>query len=73
MRHGPLESDVQGLADAFILMGYAFDSPEARNSIKKFFEDDILRRFIGICTLAEETRYLSKHIKVTHQRRHSAV
>ncbi len=38
MRHRPIGIGVQGLADAFILMGYPFDSPEARRLNKEIFE-----------------------------------
>jgi ribonucleoside-diphosphate reductase alpha subunit len=38
MRHRPIGIGVQGLADAFILMGYAFDSPEARKLNTEIFE-----------------------------------
>jgi ribonucleoside-diphosphate reductase alpha chain len=38
MRHRPIGIGVQGLADAFILMGFAFDSPEARKLNKEIFE-----------------------------------
>ncbi len=38
MRHRPIGIGVQGLADAFILMGYAFDSPESRKLNKEIFE-----------------------------------
>jgi ribonucleoside-diphosphate reductase alpha subunit len=38
MRHRPIGIGVQGLADAFILMRYAFDSPEARKLNKEIFE-----------------------------------
>ncbi len=38
MRHRPIGIGVQGLADAFILMGYAFDSPEARKLNQEIFE-----------------------------------
>lgn len=38
MRHRPIGIGVQGLADAFILMGYAFDSPEARKLNRDIFE-----------------------------------
>ncbi len=38
MRHRPIGIGVQGLADAFILMGFAFDSPEARLLNKEIFE-----------------------------------
>ena len=38
MRHRPIGLGVQGLADAFILMGFAFDSPEARKLNRDIFE-----------------------------------
>ena len=38
MRHRPIGIGVQGLADAFILMRYAFDSPEAKQLNKEIFE-----------------------------------
>ena len=38
MRHRPIGLGVQGLADAFILMRYAFDSTEARQLNKDIFE-----------------------------------
>ncbi len=38
MRHRPIGIGVQGLADAFILMRYAFDGPEARKLNSEIFE-----------------------------------
>lgn len=38
MRHRPIGIGVQGLADAFILMRYAFDSDEARELNREIFE-----------------------------------
>ena len=38
MRHRPIGIGVQGLADAFILMRHAFDSPEARQLNREIFE-----------------------------------
>ncbi len=38
MRHRPIGLGVQGLADAFILMRFPFDSPEARKLNKEIFE-----------------------------------
>lgn len=38
MRHRPIGIGVQGLADAFILMRYAFDSEEARALNREIFE-----------------------------------
>lgn len=37
-KHRPVGLGVQGLADVFALMGYAFDSPEARGLNKDIFE-----------------------------------
>lgn len=38
LRHRPIGIGVQGLADAFILMRYSFDSPEARKLNQEIFE-----------------------------------
>lgn len=38
LKHRPIGIGVQGLADAFILMRYPFDSPEARELNRKIFE-----------------------------------
>jgi ribonucleoside-diphosphate reductase alpha chain len=38
MRHRPIGLGVQGLADAFILMGFPFESVEARNLNREIFE-----------------------------------
>jgi ribonucleoside-diphosphate reductase alpha subunit len=38
MRHRPIGIGVQGLADTFIMMGFPFDSPEARQLNKEIFE-----------------------------------
>ena len=38
MRHRPIGIGVQGLADAFILMRHAFDSPEAKQLNNEIFE-----------------------------------
>ena len=38
MRHRPIGIGVQGLADAFILMRFPFDSPEAKQLNKEIFE-----------------------------------
>jgi len=37
LRHRPIGIGVQGLADAFVLMGHPFDSPEARELNKEIF------------------------------------
>ena len=38
MRHRPIGIGVQGLADTFMLMKYAFDSPESRKLNREIFE-----------------------------------
>ena len=38
MRHRPIGIGVQGLADTFILMRQAFDSPEAKQLNSEIFE-----------------------------------
>ena len=38
MRHRPIGIGVQGLADTFILMRHAFDSPEAKQLNAEIFE-----------------------------------
>ena len=35
MRHRPIGLGTQGLADAFLLLGMAFDSPEVRNGTEE--------------------------------------
>jgi ribonucleoside-diphosphate reductase alpha chain len=37
LRHRPIGIGVQGLADTFVLMGYPFDSPEAKELNKEMF------------------------------------
>lgn len=44
---------MQGLADAFILMRYAFDSPEAKELNKKIFETIYYAALTASCELAE--------------------
>ncbi len=50
MRHRPIGLGVQGLADAFILMGMAFDSDEAKQLNKDIFgvelRNDILHKVV---------------------------
>lgn len=38
MRHRPIGIGIQGLADAFIMMRYPFDSPEAKKLNIQIFE-----------------------------------
>jgi len=52
MRHRPIGIGVQGLADAFILMRYPFDSPEARKLNRDIFETIYYAALTESCTLA---------------------
>jgi ribonucleoside-diphosphate reductase alpha subunit len=52
MRHRPIGIGVQGLADAFILMRYAFDSPEARRLNRDIFEAIYFAALTESCELA---------------------
>lgn len=54
MRHRPVGLGVQGLADAFILMGYPFDSPEAERLNRKIFETIYFGCMTGSMELARE-------------------
>ena len=53
MRHRPIGIGVQGLADAFILMRQAFDSPEARRLNKEIFETIYYAALSESCAIAE--------------------
>lgn len=53
MRHRPVGLGVQGLADAFILMRFAFDSPEARVLNKAIFETMYYAAVSESCELAK--------------------
>jgi len=52
-RHRPIGIGVQGLADAFILMGFAFDSDEARQLNREIFETIYYGALVESCALAE--------------------
>ena len=54
LRHRPIGIGVQGLADAFILMRYPFDSPEARKLNKEIFETIYFAALTESCALAAE-------------------
>lgn len=54
MRHRPIGLGVQGLADAFILMRMAFDSPEAGKLNKDIFETIYFAAMTESCALAEK-------------------
>ncbi|XP_070553949.1 ribonucleoside-diphosphate reductase large subunit-like [Ptychodera flava] len=57
MRHRPIGIGVQGLADAFILMRYPFDSPEAMHLNKQIFETIYYGALKASCELAKEYGY----------------
>ncbi|PTM08828.1 MAG: ribonucleoside-diphosphate reductase subunit alpha [Bacteroidetes bacterium] len=52
MRHRPIGLGVQGLADAFILMRFPFDSPEAHKLNKDIFETIYYAALTESCALA---------------------
>lgn len=53
MRHRPIGIGVQGLADAFIKMRFAFDSEEARQLNKDIFETIYFAALTESCSLAQ--------------------
>nr|AAA48274.1 Vaccinia virus matrix 1 protein [Vaccinia virus] len=53
-RHRPIGIGVQGLADAFILLNYPFDSLEAQDINKKIFETIYYGALEASCELAEK-------------------
>ncbi|WEY24208.1 Ribonucleoside-diphosphate reductase (2) [Monkeypox virus] len=53
-RHRPIGIGVQGLADAFILLNYPFDSLEAQDLNKKIFETIYYGALEASCKLAEK-------------------
>ncbi|KAL9252883.1 Ribonucleoside-diphosphate reductase large subunit-like protein [Drosera capensis] len=52
LRHRPIGIGVQGLADAFILLGMPFDSPEAQQLNKDIFETIYYHALKASCELA---------------------
>lgn len=54
MRHRPIGIGVQGLADAFILMRYPFESTEAQQLNKDIFETIYFAALDASCELAEK-------------------
>lgn len=54
MRHRPIGIGVQGLADAFLLMRFPFDSPEARKLNKDIFETIYHAAISESCELAKQ-------------------
>lgn len=53
-RHRPIGVGVQGLADAFILMRYPFESPEAQLLNQQIFETIYYGALEASCELAKE-------------------
>lgn len=53
MRHRPIGIGVQGLADAFILMRFPFESEEARQLNKDIFETIYYAAMVTSCKLAQ--------------------
>lgn len=53
-RHRPIAIGVQGLADVFMMMGMAFDSPKAREINKLIFETIYHAALLESCKMAEE-------------------
>ncbi|KAG6392782.1 hypothetical protein SASPL_147008 [Salvia splendens] len=54
MRHRPIGIGVQGLADTFILLGMAFESPEAQQLNKDIFETIYYHALKASCELAQK-------------------
>ncbi|MEM9992229.1 MAG: ribonucleoside-diphosphate reductase subunit alpha, partial [Bacteroidota bacterium] len=54
MRHRPIGIGVQGLADAFIMMRFPFDSPEAKQLNKDIFETIYFAALEESCAQAQE-------------------
>ncbi len=53
LRHRPIGIGVQGLADAFIMMRYPFESPEARKLNSDIFETIYFAALTESCALAQ--------------------
>lgn len=53
-RHRPIGIGVQGLADAFLMMRFPFDSPEAKDLNKRIFETMYYAACDASCELAEK-------------------
>ena len=54
LRHRPIGIGVQGLADAFIRMRHAFDSPEAKQLNREIFETIYFAALSESCAIAEK-------------------
>lgn len=56
MNHRPIGIGVQGLADAFAILGYAFDSQEARELNKQIFETIYYAAVKESCNIASHNK-----------------
>ena len=54
LRHRPIAIGVQGLADVFMMMGYSFDEPAARELNKMIFMSIYMAALQESCQLAKE-------------------
>ncbi|KAF6036538.1 RRM1 [Bugula neritina] len=54
MKHRPIGVGIQGLADAFILMRFPFDSPEAAKLNKQIFETIYFAALEASCEIAQK-------------------
>jgi ribonucleoside-diphosphate reductase alpha chain len=54
MRHRPLGLGVQGITDCFMILGYPFDSADARKLNKEIFETIYYAALEASCELAQE-------------------
>jgi len=61
MRHRPVGIGVQGLADAFLMMRFPFDSPEARKMNRDIFETIYYAALEESCALAEKTGHYESY------------
>ena len=61
MRHRPIGIGVQGLADAFILMRYPFESTEAKLLNRAIFETIYFAALTESCVLAKEQGYYESY------------
>jgi ribonucleoside-diphosphate reductase alpha subunit len=61
MRHRPIGIGVQGLADAFILMRYPFESTEAKLLNRAIFETIYFASLTESCALAKENGYYESY------------
>lgn len=66
-RHRPIGIGVQGLADVYALMGYTFDSPEAKELNKAIFETIYYASMVESNELAKSRRVISC-LRDTYQR-----